>query len=55
MDARIKSGHDALRPGKRHVVTTATRPAHPVEQTGVTCFNIDQRGFSLSREKQDIF
>ena len=25
------------------------------EQTGVTCFNADRRGFSLSRAKQDIF
>ena len=25
------------------------------EQTGVTCFNSDRRGFSLSRAKQDVF
>ena len=25
------------------------------EQTGVTCFNADRRGFSLSRAKQDLF
>ena len=25
------------------------------EQTGVTCFNADRRGFSLSRGKQEIF
>ena len=25
------------------------------EQTGVTCFNAERRGFSLSRGKQDIF
>ena len=25
------------------------------EQTGVTCFNADRRGFSLSRAKQEVF
>jgi hypothetical protein len=25
------------------------------EQTGVTCFNADRRGFSLARAKQDLF
>jgi hypothetical protein len=25
------------------------------EQTGVTCFNADRRGFSLSRAKQELF
>ena len=25
------------------------------EQTGVTCFNAERRGFSLSRAKQDLF
>ena len=25
------------------------------EQTGVTCFNADRHGFSLSRAKQDVF
>jgi hypothetical protein len=25
------------------------------EQTGVTCFNTDRRGFSLSRAKQEVF
>jgi hypothetical protein len=25
------------------------------EQAGVTCFNADRRGFSLSRAKQDLF
>ena len=25
------------------------------EQTGVTCFNTDRRGFSLSRAKQELF
>jgi hypothetical protein len=25
------------------------------EQTGVTCFNVDRRGFSLSRAKQQVF
>lgn len=25
------------------------------EQAGVTCFNVERRGFSLSRGKQDIF
>ena len=25
------------------------------EQTGVTCFNADRRGFSLSRAKQEMF
>jgi hypothetical protein len=25
------------------------------EQTGVTCFNADRRGFSLSRVKQEVF
>ena len=25
------------------------------EQTGVTCFNTDRRGFSLARAKQDMF
>ena len=25
------------------------------EQTGVTCFNTDRRGFSLARAKQDLF
>ncbi len=25
------------------------------EQSGVTCFNADRRGFSLSRAKQDLF
>ncbi len=25
------------------------------EQSGVTCFNSDRRGFSLSRAKQDVF
>ena len=26
-----------------------------VEQTGVTCFNAERRGFSLSRAKQEVF
>lgn len=26
-----------------------------IEQTGVTCFNADRHGFSLSRAKQDVF
>jgi hypothetical protein len=25
------------------------------EQTGITCFNADRRGFSLSRAKQEVF
>jgi hypothetical protein len=25
------------------------------EQTGVTCFNADRRGFSLSRARQEVF
>jgi hypothetical protein len=25
------------------------------EQSGITCFNADRRGFSLSRAKQDVF
>ena len=25
------------------------------EQTGVTCFNADRRGFSLARARQDVF
>ena len=25
------------------------------EQTGVTCFNTDRRGFSLARAKREVF
>ena len=25
------------------------------EQTGITCFNADRRGFSLARAKQEVF
>jgi hypothetical protein len=25
------------------------------EQTGITCFNADRHGFSLSRAKQEVF
>ena len=34
--------------------SAADSPAQS-EQTGVTCFNADRRGFSLSRAKQELF
>jgi hypothetical protein len=49
MDARIKSGHDISRPWQCGGFTCKSEPS------GITCFNADRNGFSLSRSEQKAF